>query len=155
MPDSGRGVMAPRCRARNRSPRGRYHPRMHRPSNLHFAQDRAFYRPEGQASAGELADMITTALGYFHEHGYLEVVVNITRMEGFESPGAAFRRWLVRRWARAVNREVAIVVVARAEHISPERTGVIVAAEEGLRAHVCTGEEEAVAWLEAVHAVRH
>jgi hypothetical protein len=128
---------------------------MHHLSNLHMAQDRAFYRPEGKASAGELADMITTALEYFYDHSYLEVVVNIQRMEGFESPGAAYRRWLVRRWARAVMREVAIVVVARREHIAPERTGLIVAAEEGLHAHICEDEEEAVAWLDAVHAVHH
>ena len=120
-----------------------------------MADDRAFYRPDGKASAGELADMITTALEYFHEHNYLEVVVNIRGMEGFESPGSAYRRWLVRRWARAVMREVAIVVVARHEHIAPQRTGLIVAAEEGLRAHICEDEDEAVAWLEAVHAVHH
>jgi len=128
---------------------------MHRPSHLHMADDRAFYRPEGTASAGELADLITAALEYFYDHGYLELVVNITRMEGFASPGPAYRRWLVRRWARAVMRGATIVVVARAERISPERAGLVTAAEEGLRAHICTDEEEAVAWLEAVHAVRH
>jgi hypothetical protein len=128
---------------------------MHRPYNLYMADDRAFYRPEGTASAGELADMITTALEYFYDRGYLEIVVNITRMEGFESPGAAYRRWLVRRWARAVMRDATIVVVARQEHLSAERAGLITAAEEGLRAHICTDEDEAVAWLEAVHAVRH
>jgi len=128
---------------------------MHRPSHLHLAHDRAFYRPEGKASAGELADMITAALEYFYDHSYLEVVVNIQRMEGFDSPGSAYRRWLVRRWARAVMREVTIVVVARREHIAPERTGLIAAAEEGLRAHICEEEDEAIAWLESVHAVHH
>jgi len=39
-------------------------------------------------------------------------------------------------------------VVARAEHICPQKTGLLVAAEEGLRAEVCQTEAAALAWLD-------
>ena len=37
----------------------------------------------------------------------------------------------------------------------PGRPGLIAALEEGLRAHVCTDEEEALAWLDGFSAVHH
>jgi hypothetical protein len=39
-------------------------------------------------------------------------------------------------------------MVARAEHICPERTGLVVAAEEGLHAYICELEPDALAWLD-------
>jgi len=43
---------------------------------------------------------------------------------------------------------IPLAMVARHEHICPEKTGLLIAAEEGLAAHICSTVEEAVAWLD-------
>jgi hypothetical protein len=40
-------------------------------------------------------------------------------------------------------------MVARYEHICPQKTGLLTAAEEGMQAHICESEAEAIAWLDA------
>lgn len=92
--------------------------------------------------------MITDALYLGRSSGLTDVIINITGLTGFEVPGPAFRRWAVRRWAISTG-GMRVVIVARAEHICPEKTGLLVAAEEGMRAHICESESEAIAWLDA------
>ena len=53
------------------------------------------------------------------------MVVNITATSGFESPGPSYRRWLVTRWADTAAGILRVVVVARREHICPEKTGLL------------------------------
>ncbi|MEK7954345.1 hypothetical protein WKV53_27760 [Luteolibacter sp. Y139] len=98
-------------------------------------------------SAGQAADLISAALDHARTCGLKEVLVSITALTGFESPGPAFRRWAVRRWSTA-GTGLKVAMVARPEHICPEKTGLLVAAEEGLNAHICQSEGEAEAWLE-------
>ena len=43
---------------------------------------------------------------------------------------------------------IRVVVIARSEHICPKKTGLLIAAEEGLDAHICESVNEAVAWLD-------
>ncbi len=112
---------------------------------------RGFYRLSGVVSAGQAADTIAAALYSARSDGLTGVIVNITGLTGFEVPGPAFRRWAVRRWAVAA-KGVRVAVVARAEHICPEKTGLLVAAEEGMRAHIRESEAEAVAWLDTALA---
>jgi len=109
---------------------------------------RAFYRPAGVVSDGQLADMVTEALRLARTHGVRDVLVDITELTGFESPGPSYRRWVTRRWAQAADKTLRVAVVARHEHICPQKTGVLVAAEEGLHAHICEFESEAIAWLD-------
>jgi len=108
---------------------------------------RGFYRPEGEMSAGQTVDMITAVLALARTRKMQEMLISLTRLSGFDVPGPAFRRWAVRRWAGAAE-GVHVAVVARAEHICPQKTGLLVAAEEGLRAEVCQTEAAALAWLD-------
>ena len=124
-------------------------------NDFHDDGVRAIFRPFGHVTPGELADMTTLALDRAYRHGCRQILLDVTRMYGFESPGAAYRRWLVRRWSHAVLNQIEIAVVCRYEHISPERVGLITAMEEGLSAHVSAYEDEAVAWLDAARAVHH
>jgi hypothetical protein len=112
------------------------------------ANGRGVYRPTGVASAGQAADMISAVLDLAQAGGLTTVLVDITGLTGFEIPGPAFRRWAVRRWAAAAA-DLRVAVVARPEHICPEKTGLLVAAEEGMRAHICASKAEAIAWLDA------
>ena len=113
---------------------------------------RGFYRPSGRVSVDLLADLMTAAIRYARARDLRDVVVNITAASGFESPSADFRHRLVKRWAATAAGLMRVVVVARKEHIHPHKIGLIVAAEEGLQAHICEDESEAIAWLEAAAA---
>jgi hypothetical protein len=110
---------------------------------------RGYYRPAGMASAGQAADMIATALELARDADLRSMLIDITKLDGIEIPGPAFRRWAVRRWAAAAAR-LSVAVVARVEHICPQKIGLVVAAEEGMGAHICSAEDEALAWLDAV-----
>ena len=110
---------------------------------------RGFYRPSGRMSVDLVADLMTAAIRFARARDMRDVVVNITATSGFESPSADFRRRLVKRWAATAAGLMRVVVVARREHIHPHKIGLIVAAEEGLHAHICEGEAEAIAWLDA------
>ena len=92
--------------------------------------------------------MITAALSAALDAGLREAVVDIRRVTGFESPGPAFRRWAVTLWAERVRGRVRVALVAREEHICPDRTGLIVAAEEGLDAATFLDDDAAAAWLD-------
>ncbi len=111
--------------------------------------ERAFYRPRGSVSTGQLADLITTALTCTRGASVQTVLINISAMTGFKSPGPAYRRWAARRWAEALGSEIPVAMVARVEHICPEKTGLLVAAEEGVHAFICVTEAKAIAWLDA------
>ena len=113
---------------------------------LDAVDGRGVYRPVGRVSAGQAADMITAALDLARSGGLHAVLIDITRMSGFEVPGPAFRRWAVRRWAGASD-GIRVAMIARREHICPEKVGLLVAAEEEMRAHITASEADAIAWL--------
>ena len=115
---------------------------------------RGFYRPSGRMSVDLVADLMTAGIRYARAHDLRDVVVNITATSGFEAPSADFRRRLIKRWAATAAGLMRVVVVARREHIHPHKIGLIVAAEEGLHAHICEDEAEAIAWLDAAAAAR-
>ena len=71
-------------------------------SGFTTVKERGFYRPSGFVSAGQLGDMINLALKLACEDELDEIVVNITDMTGFASPGPAYRRWVAGRWADTV-----------------------------------------------------
>jgi len=117
-------------------------------SNFEAAGNRGTYRPTGTMSAGQLADLITAALHRARHDRLSEILINISAVQGFESPGPAFRRWAVLRWAQVVGTGLRIALIARPELVCPKKTGLLVAAEEGLRANIFTTEPEAAAWLD-------
>src|SRR4051794_18187265 len=118
---------------------------------LHYRQteQRCIYRPQGVATAGELAHMIGDVLAHAIQGGLREALVDITEMGGFESPGPAFRRWAVGLWADAARGLMRVAIVAREEHVCPNKTGLLAAAEEGLNANIFVDEWLAVAWLDS------
>ena len=110
---------------------------------------RGAYRPRGEASAGQLVDLIAAALKFASDKQLSEIIVNVTDMYGFDAPGPAFRRWAVRRWAETAENSICVAMVARYEHICPEKTGLLVAAEQGLAANIFETEADAILWLDA------
>lgn len=113
---------------------------------------RGFCRPSGSVSTGELADQITEILAEARAQAVRDILVNIAALTGFDSPGPSFRRWAARRWAETLGPNIRVAMVARPEHICPHKTGLLVAAEQGVHAHICDSETEAIAWLDARNA---
>jgi len=118
---------------------------------LAFNGTRAFYRPRGVISPFLLVDLLAYVLQDVRAKGRKELLLNLSGITGFDSPDATFRRWAVKRWARAAAGDIRVAFVLRPEYICPERTGIVVAAEEGLHAHVCSNEHEALEWLNVWH----
>ncbi len=110
---------------------------------------RAFYRPSGYIEAVHLVDLIAIVLTDALRQGLTQALVSITDVRGFDSPAPSFRAWAVRRWAQTVDGRVGVAVVAKPEHLCPQKTGLIVAAEEGLQASIFTEEIAALAWLDS------
>jgi len=109
--------------------------------------DCGFFRLSGNYSPGELADLITTSLSQARELEMHDVLVDITGVTGLKSPGPAYRRWVAKKWAETTGGAVRVAMVARREHICPRKTGLLIAAEHGLNAHICEAEAEAITWL--------
>jgi hypothetical protein len=118
---------------------------------LAFTGTRAFYRPRGVISPCLLVDLLAYVLQDVRAKGRKEMLLNLSGITGFESPDATFRRWAIKRWARASAGDVRVAMVLKPEYICPERSGIIAAAAEGLHAHVCTDEREALEWLDVWH----
>jgi hypothetical protein len=116
------------------------------------ARQRCVFRPRGTASAAQLAQLIADALFDAGQGGMEDALVDITAVNGFESPGPLFRAWAVGLWARAAGETLRVAMVARPEHICPHKTGLLVAAEEGLHANIFDAEGPAVAWLDSFNA---
>ena len=108
---------------------------------------RCFFRPRGTASAVALAQLIADALFDACQGGMDDALVDIRAVNGFESPGPLFRAWAVGLWARMAGEDLRVAMVARPEHICPHKTGLLVAAEEGLQANIFDSEAPALAWL--------
>jgi len=115
-------------------------------------KQRCIFRPRGAMSAVALAQLIADALSDACQGGVHDALVDITAVEGFESPGPLFRAWAVALWARAAGEDLYVAIVARPEHICPHKTGLLVAAEEGLQANIFDAEPSALAWLDSLHA---
>ncbi len=114
---------------------------------------RLVFRPQGTCTAVELVHEIADVLFDACEGGLEDALLDIRQVHGFESPGPMFRAWAVGQWAQVAG-EVRVAMVARPEHISPEKIGLIVAAQEGLQANIFDAEEPAVKWLDGFSASR-
>jgi hypothetical protein len=117
-------------------------------AHFDFGASRGYYRPVGSVSTGELADLVTATVRFSREQNLDALVINIAALTGFDSPGPAYRRWVVQRWAAAAGKQLRVAMVARREHICPAKTGLLVAAEEAFNANIFTSEAAAKAWLD-------
>ena len=92
--------------------------------------------------------MIDAALRVARTRGLREVVVNVTGLTGFASPSVGTRYAFIKQWARTARGRVRLALVARPEHIDPEKFGVTVAANRGWDADVFVTEADAIGWLD-------
>ena len=110
--------------------------------------DCAYYRPAGKVTLEQGAELVDQAIAFARERRIPKLLINCTELIGFPSPTLPQRYFMVRGWAKTTQGLVQVVMVARPELIDPEKFGITVARNAGLRADVYPTEPEALAWLQ-------
>ena len=91
--------------------------------------------------------MVDQAIAFARDHRIPKLLINCTKLIGFPSPTLPQRYFMVHGWAKTAQSLVQVAMVIRAEMIDPERFGITVAHNAGLKADVYPTEPEALAWL--------
>jgi hypothetical protein len=107
----------------------------------------ATYRPEEHVSFREAGERVSRAVVYCRENGIRRLLIDTTKLTGFEPVGTAERFKIGERLADEAMAAVKIVIVVRPELFDPERFGVLVARNRGLVLNVFSSEAEALTWL--------
>ena len=111
-----------------------------------IAGEYASFSPEGRMSLEEAVGLVSHAIARCYDQKIARLLIDATRLTGFPPPTIFERYEFVHEWAREA-RGVAVAMIARPEHIDPEKFGVTVAHNAGLRCDVFTGGSEALAFL--------
>jgi hypothetical protein len=105
------------------------------------------FRPRGNCSLIEAVAMVTSAIAFCRNESIAKLLVDVTGLVGMPIPSLVDRFLMVEDWANAGDGLVAVAMVARPEHIHPEKFGVEVAADLGMMVEVFNSEEDALKWL--------
>lgn len=117
-------------------------------TDFEIVGERGYFRPSGSVSLDQAVEMIDAALRFARARGLREVVVNVTGLAGFASPAVSTRYSFTQQWASIAGGRVRLALVARPEHIDPEKFGVTVALNRALDANVFATEADAIEWLD-------
>jgi len=118
-------------------------------------EDCALFRPTGQVSVIEAVQLVTDGIAFARSLDVRKLLVDITRLVGFEPPGVVLRYFIIHQWARAAGRRVKVALVTRpemvdSEKVDPRKIGVAIAADINFTADIFTTEGDALRWLESV-----
>ena len=117
------------------------------PESFTLEEGYARYRPVGEISLQAGAELVGKAIAFAAEAGVRKLLVDITRLTGFDRPDITARFSIVETWARAAPPGMRFVMVARPEFIDRAKFGVTVARNRGMTANVFASEREALDWL--------
>jgi hypothetical protein len=105
------------------------------------------FNPRGAVSLVEAVALVSRAIAFCRDKKIPKLLVNVTGLTEFSAPNLVDRYLMVEEWAREARGVVVVAMVAAPELIHPEKFGVRVAADHGLRGDVFTSESEALEWL--------
>jgi hypothetical protein len=117
------------------------------PSEFDLADGYACFHPTGEVSINEAVTLITNAIIYCRENGLSRLLVDVTQLYGFPSPSVADRYWIARGFAADAKTLVTVSFALPQYLLDPERFGVTVATNMGMRTNAFDSREHAVAWL--------
>jgi hypothetical protein len=120
---------------------------MHIPEHLEVAEGHCRFRLDGTISLVEAVELVTRAINFCRDQKVAKLLVDVTSLAQLNPPTVLDRFLMVEDWAREAKGKVIVAMVARLEHIHPEKFGVKLAADSGLRSDVFTSEHEALEWL--------
>lgn len=115
----------------------------------HFEEhaDYAFATLKGSGSLAQAASAVQRALVTARDRKIKRLLVDARQLTGFPSPTLADRYFIVRRWATEIGSRVEAAIVLEQHILDPDRFGVMVAANLGMRADAFSSVGEALEWL--------
>ena len=116
------------------------------PRNFQLCEGYACFTPAGSVALVTAVELITTAIIFARDNQLKRLLVDATQLV-FPSPSIPERYWIVRKWAEESKNAVEVALVLERSLIDPERFGVQVAINLGLRADVFETRLEALSWL--------
>jgi hypothetical protein len=105
------------------------------------------FRPPDAVSIVEAVELVTRAIAYCQAQHFPRLLVDASRLTHLASPSLVDRFLMVEEWAREAQGMVSVAIVAPEKLIHPEKFGVRVAADAGLRGNIFASEREAIGWL--------
>ena len=120
---------------------------MSTPENFEVAEGYACYRPNRQCSFQEAVELACTAIAFARDNRITRLLIDTTKLTGFERPNTSQRFHLGERTAETAMSLVKVAVVANPEMIDARRFGATVARNRGLITEPFVSEADALAWL--------
>ncbi len=119
------------------------------PENFTAIGDYAVFTPECRHTIDEAVTVVAHAILFCREQKTPRLFVDATRLPGFPPDllTVVERYWMAHRWADKGRGAVTVALVTRPEYIDPEKFGVMVANNAGLRVDVFTSAPEAWQFL--------
>jgi len=119
------------------------------PDDLSIEDGYACFLPAGEFALHEITRRIDEAIAYCRDNKIRALVIDITRATGFPPPTLTERFHFISHWAFTSAGMVAICLVARPEMVLPDKFGVVIAANRGLKGDVFTDRDKAIEWVKS------
>jgi hypothetical protein len=107
----------------------------------------ARYTAVGTVSLTEGVDLVTAAIAYCRRNAIRELLIDVRDTRLKVPPTIIDRYWMAQDWGLAAQGQLRAAMVARAEHIDPNKFGIKACIDAGLHCDVVTTVEDAEAWL--------
>ena len=120
---------------------------LHKPDALEVRKGICHYAPCGECTLVEAVALVTSAIACCRNQGVARLLVDVTGIAGISIPTLVDRFLMMEEWAQEAKGRVVVALVARPEHIHPQKFGVAVARDLGMMADVFTSERDALKWL--------
>ena len=117
------------------------------PEGFQVLATHASYRPEREVTLQKAIDLVGAAIRYARDNQIRMLLVDTTKLTGFESPTVTDRILLAERFAVEAMGTVKIALLAKRSFIHPSRIGIIAGRNRGLLSEVFDSESSAMAWL--------
>lgn len=104
----------------------------------------AFVHLSGSVTLDQAMTAVDRALHAARKQGIQRLLVDATELSGFASPSTADRYFISKGWALAAERQVELALVLQPHRIDPDRFGIVVATNLGMRADVFSSPSEAL-----------
>ncbi len=116
-------------------------------SDFDLEEGFACYHPAGNVSLSEGVELCKQAIIFARENGIGRLLIDATQLGGFPSPTVADRYWIARDFAFEAKALVTVSFALQPDLLDPERFGVTVAMNLGMKTNAFSAKSEALAWL--------
>lgn len=113
-----------------------------------FEADYVCYHPVGLVSLDQAVAQCKNAIRFARVNGFSRLLLDATRLGGFAAPNLAERFWIARAFAEEARTQVTVSFALQAYLLDPERFGVTVATNQGMKTNAFSTKSEAMLWLQ-------